>query len=593
LGAPTAASAFFEAGDLTPLLRFAALNRSALPGRTRGGLKPAPAGPAYSPRRNKLRAPLKAEPERNPHCAPAAGSIQMLRADPGEGAGGAKLWTKQAQATRNRILHIRSERGSAVQGHSFRERTVVDQRAKEAPRPAQQETAAPGSARPKARIAYPILQRKPLRLSEVPALLRNPVGRKRLRRTILALAWPIVSRLAILYRRTLARKTRVVAVVGSFGKGSACSALRATLHSPARFHPDVNFGAALALRVLNIRPGERYAVIEVGVSRPGQMALFSKVIRPDVVVATCIGSEHNTSFQTLETTRHEKAEMLRALPPSGLAVLNGDDPNTRWMASQTRARVLTYGFGESNDVRASDARIEWPQGTRFTLHASGQRREMRIGLLGWPMVYSALAAAAVGLAEGLDLEAIAAALESLKPRHGRLEPVALANGAMLLCDEYKGPLETVDAALDVFGEIPAKRRIIVMGEVSELAEKTGDTYRRLGERMAQLAQKIIFVGRRKVLSAFRRGAARGGLGPGAIVHVRRGIRPAVEALQNDLGPGDVVLIKGRSSQSLSRIRLALAGRTVRCELEECTTNQVSCDTCPMLERGWEGKKVAM
>jgi UDP-N-acetylmuramoyl-tripeptide--D-alanyl-D-alanine ligase len=101
------------------------------------------------------------------------------------------------------------------------------------------------------------------------------------------------------------------------------------------------------------------------------------MIRPNVVVVTCIGSEHNRSFKTLEATRKEKSEMVAILPPTGLAVLNGDDPNVMWMRSRTSARIITYGFGKSNDVRAEDVSHDWPRGMRFTLQTADMTRVVR------------------------------------------------------------------------------------------------------------------------------------------------------------------------------------------------------------------------
>jgi len=384
-----------------------------------------------------------------------------------------------------------------------------------------------------------------------------------------------------------------VAVVGSFGKGAAARALSAALLGQPRLAQRSNFSTYLALALLRIPRAQRHAVIEVGVTGPDQMAAYARMLRPDIAVATSIGSEHLTSFKTLEATRQEKAEMVRALPESGLAVLNGDDPNTRWMASQTRARALTYGFGESNDVRATDVRIDWPHGTRFTLHANGQRRDMRIRLIGWPMVYGALAAAAVGLAEGLEWEAIASALEATPPQRGRLEPVLLANGSALLCDDYKAPIETVEAALDVLGQIPARRRLAVLGEIQERAGSQGPVYRRLGARAAQVAEKILFIGSKDSFHPLRAGAARAGLGREAVAYIHWDPLAAVQALREELRPGDVALIKSRLSQRLSRIRLALAGRAVRCNLKECLAKRVTCETCPMVEKGWDGRKPVM
>jgi UDP-N-acetylmuramoyl-tripeptide--D-alanyl-D-alanine ligase len=231
--------------------------------------------------------------------------------------------------------------------------------------------------------------------------------------------------------------------VGSFGKTTTTRAVLAALgHDYPNPHQKVLRN--LAASILRIRPHDRHAVIEVGISVPNQMATFARIVRPNVTVVTSIGSEHNRSFGTLETTRAEKSEMVRVLPASGIAVLNGDDPNVLWMKSQTCARVVTFGIDKSNDICASDITLDWPNGTKFKLDADGETRDLRIRLIGKQMVYSILAAVAVSLAEGFTLDHVIPALEVLPPTPGRMEPIHLANGAIILRDDYKSHLETID-----------------------------------------------------------------------------------------------------------------------------------------------------
>lgn len=429
------------------------------------------------------------------------------------------------------------------------------------------------------------------RWRDIPALFRTPIGRIQLVNSVYQYAWPLLSPLASLYRRTLGRKVRVVAVVGSFGKSTTMRAVATALGVQFNRLSQRNSWSFVTGAVLRMRPHDRHAVIEVGIDGGGQMAKYARIIRPDVTIVTSIGSEHHRSLATLEVTRTEKSEMVQILPRSGIAVLNGDDPNVRWMEGQTRARVVTFGIDERNDVRASDITLQWPNGTRFTLHADGQTRNLRIRLIGRHMVYPVLAAVAVSLAEGFTLDRILPVLETLAPTPGRMQPVQLTNGAFLLRDDFKSPLETINAALEVFSEIPARRRIVVLGDMSEPPGSQGPIYRHIGERVARVASRAIFIG-----GSFQRyaaGAKRGGLPRSALVNAGRSVLKAVEALQGDLGLGDVVLIKGRFSQRLGRVAIALAERTVRCDISFCDAKATICEHCPMLERGWNGLRVVI
>jgi UDP-N-acetylmuramyl pentapeptide synthase len=173
-----------------------------------------------------------------------------------------------------------------------------------------------------------------------------------------------------------------------------------------------------------------------------------------------------------------------------------------------------------------------------------------------------------------------------------MEAVPLANGAIILRDDFKSALETFDAALDALSEIPAQRRIVVFGEVSEPPGSQGPIYRRLGERVARFASRTIFIGESGVWSPFATGVKRVAGARDALINAGNSVCKAIEAVREDLGPGDVVLVKGRDNQRLERVGLALTGRTVRCDISFCQA-KVRCEQCPMLERGWNGVKAVM
>ncbi len=425
------------------------------------------------------------------------------------------------------------------------------------------------------------------RLRDLLVLPRSPLGRRALASHLRSAAWPLLRLAAQLYRRTLARRVRVVAVVGSYGKTTTWHAVSAALDAPLT-HAAIGGLSRVALSVLRIRPGQNHAALEVQIDRRGHMAHHARTVRPDVVVVTSIGSEHHRSLGTLDDTLEEKAQILKGLRPGGVVVLNGDDPRVRGLAARTGARVLTFGGGEANDVRASDIRIDWPHGTRCTLHAAGATRELRLRLLGAKMVNPALAAIAVALAEGRALEPVLAALERLAPVPGRMQLVALPNGAHLLRDEYKSSLETIHAALDVLAEIPA-RRIVVVGEVSEPPGSQGALYREVGERLGAIADRVIVVGAN--FQRYAAGATRAGLARSALVDAGRSIAQAEAALRAELRAGDVVLIKGRDTQRLERLALRLQGRTVGCEITSCHAS-ARCEGCPMCAAGWPDRAAA-
>jgi UDP-N-acetylmuramoyl-tripeptide--D-alanyl-D-alanine ligase len=422
-------------------------------------------------------------------------------------------------------------------------------------------------------------------------MLRTPAGRRQVNDGISFRLWPVASRLALLYRRTIVRRTRVIAVVGSFGKSTTTRAVAAALMAPTGTSMTANAWTSVARAILRIRPSQRYAAIEVGIADRGEMERYARMLRPDVTVVTSIGSEHHTKLGSLEMTRAEKAWMVRALPASGIAVLNGDDANTLWMQTLAPGRVVSYGFGPGCDVRAEDAVLDWPRGMRFRLDAFGQTRDVTLRLIGRQMVYPALAAIAVALAEGLPLDPVLARISRLPPTPGRMQPVPLPNGAVVLRDDYKSTLETIHAALDVLADTPAARRIVLFGDLSEPHGHERPEYLALGLRAARAATHLVVIGR-----GFRRywaGARRGGMPRSAVSDGGRSVHQAAAVLHRMLQPGDVLLLKGRRPQKLDRVRMILQGRPVRCDIPFCDIRSMECEDCPMLERGWGTHRAIM
>ena len=424
------------------------------------------------------------------------------------------------------------------------------------------------------------------RILDLPGLLRTPVGRETIWNGALHRSWPATSLLASAYRRTAGRGAVAIAVVGSYGKSTTAHYIRAALGIPNYPLEHDNHKVTVLRRIFGLRPADRRLLLEIGIDDFGQMRSMAAVIRPEIAVVTAIGSEHHRSLSSVENTRDEKAEMVRFLRPTSVAVLNGDDANVRWMANLTKARIVTYGLGQDNDVRASEAEIDWPHGTLFSVHVNGKTRRSRIGVVGRHMVYPALAAVAVALAQGHDLDACLARLEDLPAVPGRMEIRRLPGGAVLVCDFFKSSHETVLAALDTAAEIPARRLTVVLGEISEPPGSQGPIYRDIGKRIAGVASRAVFLGHN--FQRYRAGAVRAGMPRDSLIDARHEVVEAARLVERELEPGDVVLIKGRDTQRLDRVALALEGRRIGCEIRFCRLKHRRCADCPMLESGWNG-----
>jgi UDP-N-acetylmuramoyl-tripeptide--D-alanyl-D-alanine ligase len=424
-------------------------------------------------------------------------------------------------------------------------------------------------------------------VADIPTLVRSPIGRIIIGHGLRYRIWPLLVVPTFLYRRTLLRRTRLAVVIGSFGKTTTTRALKAVFGLPWRRADAANSHSNLSRALFAIRSSQPVGVLEVGINGPRQMEGYARLLRPDIVVVTSIGSEHNRALGTLESTRHEKAAMVRGLRRDQLVVLNGDDAHVRWMADRTRASVVTFGFGADADVRASDYALEWPRGARFDVHMGRETRRIWTRLIGRHQVYPILAAIAVARACRSPIEQVVQRLETVAPTYGRLEPQSLPNGAWLLRDDIKASMETVDAALDVLAEVPASNKVAVLGDIWDPPGSAAAVYGRLGQRAAGIATRLILVG--QSAEWYAAGARRGGLADPAVLHATgQNVARIAAALQGLLDPGAVALVSDCGPYRLDRIPLILNGRPVRCTIERCQVRYVDCPACPMLERGWTG-----
>lgn len=199
------------------------------------------------------------------------------------------------------------------------------------------------------------------------------------------------------------------------------------------------------------------------------------------------------------------------------------------------------------------------------------------------MVYSVLAAVAVAHKVGIRLDDALQRIAELPPAAERLEPVRMDDGTLLLLDSFKSSLETIEAGIEVLKkEFPAKRRIAVLGDIEEPPGAQGPLYKDLGRRLAGVADRVVYVGGKKVFASLRGGARDAGRAGDSFVYVGRRTMDAVPQLTSVLGDGTVIWIKGRSNQHLGRIGWALAGRDVRCTVTSCPVSP-GCVSCPMLE----------
>lgn len=420
------------------------------------------------------------------------------------------------------------------------------------------------------------------RIRELPGLLVTSRGRRSLVLGQLSRFWPFFRFLGGLHRRFLLKETRVVAVIGSLGKTTTARAVAGVVRD-FKLEGFRNADYAVIQNLLKYRAKDSFAVLEVGIEKPGQMRPHARMIRPDIVIVTSVASEHILSFKTLEKIREEKAEMIRALAVNGTAILNADDPNLMWMAAQTKAGIITYGIDRDADVKAVNILNNFPHGTSFTALLEGREYSCSTPFLGRHMVYPALAALALAYAENLDISSACGALGKVCPAESRMQPVLLDSGAWVIRDEFKSTRESIWAALDTLEECQAKRKFLILGAASEISNDIRYSFHReLGERIAGIADSVFIINRKEMFHSISQGAKKAGMDEKRLTRVEGNVLSVIPLLPGDLGQGDLILVKGRTNQRLARITLALAGKKVGCLIPSCPDRNHICDNCPWL-----------
>jgi len=384
---------------------------------------------------------------------------------------------------------------------------------------------------------------------------------------------------AYIWRRLMLRTT-VIAVTGSVGKTTTKECLAAILSTEgpvSRTLHNRNDHIGVPRTILAMRPWHRYAVIEIGTSKPGQMKTLSRVVKPDLAIVLAVARTHTNVFLTLENTSAEKEQVLEHLARGGIAVLNADDVHVRGMANRCRERVITFGTSAGCEVQASDIRSAWPR--RLTLSVRSGRLSVPIStnLVGTHWANSVMAAIAAAQACGVPLERAARALAHVDPFTGRMQPVSLPCGATVVRDEENGSPDTLTAMLKVLRESEAMRRILVISDMSDSKAKPRKRQAGLGKVAAELADLAIFVsdhGHHAVRAAVHAGM------DATHCHDVPNLEAAAELLRKELRAGDLVFLKGRMTDHLSRILFAQFG-PIGCWKKTCQIRMV-CDLCSLL-----------
>lgn len=354
----------------------------------------------------------------------------------------------------------------------------------------------------------------------------------------------------------------LVAVTGSNGKTTTKEMVTSVLArrwKVLKTEGNLNNRIGVPQTLFHLTPRHQAAVIEMGVDQQGQTARLCEIARPTIGIITNIGPDHLEFFGSMEGSAQAKAELLDHMPADGIVVLNADDQFFDYLASRAGCRVLSFGFGNKADVRATRIRSDDRRGSRFDLVLPERARSTAVELRahGTHNIGNALAAAAVGYALGLPASGIAQGLVAFRPVAMRSQ-VSMTHGVQLINDCYNANPASMKAAIALLVELgTGKRTIAAVGDMLELGPEAVAMHRDVGAFLAERGVTYLIacgpLGRE-----LAEGARRSGLSPDRIVEAADAAAAGV-ALKALVRQGDVVLVKASRGMRMEQVVETLTG----------------------------------
>ena len=345
----------------------------------------------------------------------------------------------------------------------------------------------------------------------------------------------------------------VVAITGSNGKtttkdmtAGVISRRFCTLSTSGNFNNEIG----VPLTLLRLNRSHQWAVLELGMNHPGEIARLSEICKPDIGVITNIGPAHLEGLGSIEGVMHAKGELLEKIKSNGTAILNGDDPRILSLSKKTLRKVFLFGLSKNADVRAHSIKEKGAE-TFFTLALPGESVSVNLKAPGLFMVSNALAAAAVGHLAGLSAREIKSGLENFKPAGGRMNIVKTNRGFVVVDDTYNANPVSMEAAITTFKSLKGdKKGALVAGDMLELGKQSESMHKKIGLLSARSKIARLYA-TGNFAEAVTAGAKSEGLDNGDTF---TGLPDEIlDDLINWIGPKDWVLVKGSRSMGMEKI----------------------------------------
>ncbi|HEX9079886.1 MAG TPA: UDP-N-acetylmuramoyl-tripeptide--D-alanyl-D-alanine ligase [Desulfuromonadaceae bacterium] len=344
----------------------------------------------------------------------------------------------------------------------------------------------------------------------------------------------------------------LIGITGSNGKTTTKEMLAAILEQTGpglKTQGNLNNLIGLPQMLFRLRPEHRWAVLEMGMSEPGEIDRLAEIALPRVGVVLNAFPAHLESMGSVENVARAKGELLLRLPAGGCAVYNGDDPLIARLPSPAGVHRLSFGVGQGR-VRAVNIENLGTDGQRFNLSLPDGNVVVHLRAFGSHNIHNALAAAAAAHSLGLAPDVIRGGLEAFRPYDKRFQ-LERVRGLVLIDDSYNANPASMAAALSTLAELKGdKPAFVALGDMLELGGDEAELHRALGIQAARVADRLYLYGRLTGHTA--EGALQAGMPEAAVIRTNDH-----DAIVRDIltraKEGDFVLVKGSRGMRMERV----------------------------------------
>lgn len=293
-------------------------------------------------------------------------------------------------------------------------------------------------------------------------------------------------------------------------------------------------------------------ILEMGADRVGDISYLVSFVKPTISVVTAVGPSHLEYFGKIEKIIAEKSKLISVLPVGGTAILNYDDERVREMVQKhKKERVIYFGFDEQAEIKGEEVSYT-QEGSVFKIRHAGNLVPVHLPKApGKANVYAALAAAAVGVALNLNLVEISKALEDYQSLPGRLQLLSGIKSCLILDDTYNAAPASTLASLEVLAALEGRRKIAVLGDMTELGEFTEEGHRLVGAGVVDFGiNLLVTIGARAKFISDQ--AVHMGYAQGQVLEFNQA-EDAASVVKDLVQPRDVILVKGSRAMAMEKI----------------------------------------